>query len=372
MKVLYDYQIFVEQKYGGISRYFFELLNSYQEDGDIDAHISLALSNNHYIQGCTFTSHHNFFPKANFRGKGSLIKAINKINTIGDLHAKTFDIFHPTYYDPYFLKHIGNKPFVLTVYDMIHEKFEEMLSAYEPIKQRKTTQFKKLLVHKASHIIAISKSTKQDLMELFDIQESKISVVHLGNSLVLTDNATQLPPSVPEQFILFVGGRSLHKNFVSFIRAMARELQKRKDLSVICVGGDRFSPGELSLFRELGIAEQVLLFDTDDSTLGLFYKNALFFVFPSLYEGFGIPILEAFACNCPLLCSNTSSFPEVAGDAALYFDPESIDSMHSAILTAIENKDLRSELQARGSLQAKQFSLDKTALETKNIYNRLL
>lgn len=373
MRVLYDHQIFVDQKYGGISRYFYELLHYYHNDDDIETHMSLALSNNKYIERKEFTSHHNFLPNLNFRGKGRIIKSVDKLFTIKNLCVKDYDIFHPTYYDPYFLKYINSKPFVLTVYDMIHEKFEDMfVSSNNAITQQNTTQYKKLLASKASHIIAISNNTKNDLIQLLNIDESKISVVHLGNSLIMPDTHTQLPACVPDQFILFVGSRALYKNFENFIRAVAIELRLRKSLSVVCVGSEQFNLQELALFTKLGISGQVLHFDIDDLTLGLFYKNALFFVYPSLYEGFGIPILEAFACNCPLICSDTSSFPEVAGDAALYFDPYSVNSIHSAIHNGIENKDLLSDLIKRGSERLKYFTLANTALKTKMIYQRCI
>jgi len=374
MRVLYDHQIFVDQKYGGISRYFYELLHYYHnDDDDIETHMSLALSNNKYIERKEFTSHHNFLPNLNFRGKGRIIKSVDKLFTIKNLCVKDYDIFHPTYYDPYFLKYINSKPFVLTVYDMIHEKFEDMfVSSNNAITQQNTTQYKKLLASKASHIIAISNNTKNDLIQLLNIDESKISVVHLGNSLIMPDTHTQLPACVPDQFILFVGSRALYKNFENFIRAVAIELRLRKSLSVVCVGSEQFNLQELALFTKLGISGQVLHFDIDDLTLGLFYKNALFFVYPSLYEGFGIPILEAFACNCPLICSDTSSFPEVAGDAALYFDPYSVNSIHSAIHNGIENKDLLSDLIKRGSERVKYFTLANTALKTKMIYQRCI
>ena len=372
MKVLYDPQIFVHQEYGGVSRYFFELLKYYNESHILDAYLSLSVSNNHYIQGSTFSSHVKLLPNCNFRGKGSLIFAINKFKAIADLHVKNFDIFHPTYYDPYFLKHLGNKPFVLTVYDMIHEKFKSMFLANNSKTYTKTTELKKTLTHYASHIIAISNSTKQDLIESFNIPESKISVVYLANSLVAPETAAQLPTNIPAQYIIFVGGRSLYKNFKKFIVSSTGLLTKNRDLAIVCVGGGNFSAAELDFFVGLNINDQVLHFDIDDYSLGHFYKNALFFVFPSLYEGFGIPILESFACGCPLLCSNSSSFPEVACDAALYFDPNSEESMRDALERAFTDINLRSELKAKGFLRVKKFSLEITALETKRVYDNVI
>ncbi|MBU4024291.1 glycosyltransferase, partial [bacterium] len=161
MKILYDHQIFTSQKYGGISRYFYELVLEFSDSQGVDCEIPLLVSNNHYISDKKFVNYVDLLPNKQFRGKIRIFNYLNKPNTILKLKQQKFDVFHPTYYDPYFLKYIGNKPFVLTVYDMIHEKFSDMFSPTD-----KTTEQKRLLVEKATKIIAISQSTKKDLIEL--------------------------------------------------------------------------------------------------------------------------------------------------------------------------------------------------------------
>jgi len=362
MKILYDYQIFSAQKYGGISRYFYELINEYHSLEKITTDISLVFSNNHYISNRKHTKHLNLLPNKEFRGKHRLLSPINKIDAIKKLKLKNYDLFHPTYYDPYFLKYIGNKPFVLTVYDMTHEKFTELFS-----KNDLTTKHKKLLAEKASKIIAISQSTKNDLVELFDIDAKKIEVVHLATSMEI-DNDFKLEIELPKRYILFVGLRQGYKNFELFIEAVSQLLHKENDLFIVCVGGSKFNHIEINLFNKLNIKDKVLQFDLDDSSMSQFYNRALLFVFPSLYEGFGIPILESFACRCPLVCSNTSSLPEVAGNAAEYFDPSSKTSIYNAIENVLLNENYRQELVYRGREILKNFSWEKTALETKKVY----
>ncbi|OHE06484.1 MAG: hypothetical protein A3G74_02405, partial [Sulfurimonas sp. RIFCSPLOWO2_12_FULL_34_6] len=310
MKILYDYQIFSTQRYGGISRYFYELIKEFDSAQDIEIDTSLLISDNYYISDKKFVQYLNFLQDKDFYAKKRFMSFFNNINSINRLKSKSFDLFHPTYYNPYFLKYLDEKPFVLTVYDMIHEKFQEMFPSKD-----NTSHNKRLLVEKATKIIAISKSTKADLIELFATDESKIEVVYLGNSMFYKSDI-EINISIPKKYILFVGSRGGYKNFNRFIQSITELLQEDKELFVTCIGGGKFKTDEAQLFRELNISEQVIQYDLDDDMLAYFYKNAMLFVFPSLYEGFGMPILESFACGCPLVCSNTSSLPEIAFDGA--------------------------------------------------------
>jgi glycosyltransferase involved in cell wall biosynthesis len=333
---------------------------------DVQYEIPLLVSNNHYISDKKFVNYIDLLPNKQFRGKHRVFRLLNKPNNIWKLKQQNFDIFHPTYYDPYFLKYIGNKPFILTVYDMIHEKFSEMFPATD-----KTTEQKRLLVEKATKIIAISESTKKDLIELFGTDESKIEVVYLGNSM-FPKSDIKLSFDIPKKYLLFVGGRGLYKNFERLIKSISELLNQDDELFVLCAGGGKFSSSEMQLLSELGISKQVLQYNLDDDSLAYFYKNALAFIFSSLYEGFGIPVLESFACGCPLLCSNLSSLPEVAGEAACYFDPYSEESIKNAVMKVLDSPNLREDLMKKGCEQLKKFSWKKTAEETKYIYESVL
>lgn len=366
MKILYDYQIFTNQIYGGISRYYYELIRVFNEKFDFDVGLPFQLSNNHYISTSDLVKHKPFFPKNKFKGKHKLQTVFNKYCGINKIKKNDFDVFHPTYYDRYFLNHIGNKPFVITVYDMIYEKFSETFKLNDNIADNK-----KLIVEKASKIIAISKSTKNDLIEIFGTDDKKIEVIHLGNSMQapLSNGVFSIEPS---NYILFVGSRSFYKNFNRFIHSISPLLVKESDLSIVCVGGGAFGSDELNIFNKLNITDKVFQFDINDEKLPYFYKEALVFVFPSLYEGFGIPILESFACNCPLVCSNTSSLSEIAGDAALLFDPYDEESIADTISKVIFNNDLGDLLRKKGQERLKQFSWVNTARKTKEVYEKLL
>lgn len=364
MKIIYDFQTFTSQVFGGISRYFFELYSN--RNSKVNIEIPLIFSNNHYLQKDEKIKYLNFFPKLKVKGKVRLMALINKIYTIYRIKTNKFDVFHPTYYDPYFLKYIGSTPFVLTVYDMIHEKFSDVFSAND-----KTSENKRILAEKASKIIAISQSTKRDLIDLFGIKEDKIEVIYLANTITISENV-EMEISLPEKYILFVGSRGGYKNFKRFIQSISCLLQEDSDLSVVCVGGGVFDKNELAMFEELSIKDNVEQYSLDDKLLGEFYRNAIAFVFPSLYEGFGIPVLESFACDCPLICSNTSSLPEIAKNGAEYFNPNCTESIYSAIKNVIDSNELRSTLIKNGAERLKAFSWEITAEQTRNVYEKIL
>jgi glycosyltransferase involved in cell wall biosynthesis len=388
MKILYDHQIFEAQTFGGISRYFFELMKCFNSDfKDVAFELPLSYSNNYYINNADFFNrkfnkinlhYDNFISKNYFKGKYKLFKlaqktglitdysGINKKMSVASIKKQDFDVFHPTYYDGYFLEHIGKKPFVLTVYDMIHELFPAEFNHDD-----KFYELKKLLIEKASKVIAISGSTKRDIIKLYNKFEDKIEVVYLGNSLK-PPAEKDFEVKTPENYLLFVGGRDKHKNFMFFIESIASLLKRDSGLSVLCAGGGAFSKKELAVFNKLGVGDKISQCSFNDDKLYFIYKRAMAFVFPSLYEGFGIPVLEAFASGCPLIVSNCSSLPEVAGGAAVYIDPLSGESIKSAVEKVIGDAGLRDELRLKGYEQLKKFSWLVTAQKTREIYEKLL
>lgn len=354
MKILYDFQIFTTQQYGGISRYFNELTLAQR----FNSKVSILVSLNEY-----FSTHKNFskfYKNVYFR---ALVYRLNKLFTIFLLKTSDYSIFHPTYYDPYFLKYLKS-PFVLTIYDMIHEKYPE----YFP--ETYTMRNKKILAEKALKIIAISENTKKDIIEILNIDANKIEVIPLASSIKIED--FNLNETIPSRYILFVGGRSGYKNFNKFISSISKLLNRDEELKVLCLGGGNFTPSESLLFDELKINGQILHHDLDDHKMYYYYMNALCFVFPSLYEGFGLPILEAFNCKCPVVLSNTSSFPEVALDAAAYFDPNEENSIYEAVKTVVESPNLREEMRKRGIERSRDFSWEITVDKTHVFYQTCL
>src|SRR5258708_1386454 len=314
MKVLFDHQIFSLQKYGGISRYFANLHYGLNAGGEAESELGLLFTANAYIKN-------QQLPAGIFNAlikKNSRRYKYNKWYCRYLLKQDNFDIFHPTYYHPYFLK-LLKKPFVLTVYDMIHELYPHYFSADVDARD------KRLLIERADHIIAISSNTKKDIQKLHNIDNSKISVIHLGYQMHLSGGPSNIT-SIEGRYLLFVGQRDIYKNFNLFIKAAAPVILKHQ-LKLICGGGGSFKPDEIALINKLNIANNVQQVAVSDDQLRHLYQHAVAFIFPSLYEGFGIPVLEAFSNNCPLIVSNTSSLSEVAGNAAEFFDPTDQESI---------------------------------------------
>lgn len=296
---------------------------------------------------------------------------INQNESIRLLKKNDFDLFHPTNYNPYFLKFLGKKSFILTVHDMIHELYPEYYSSRDPIKM-----WKQKLIREAESIIAISHNTKKDIITFFNIDPDRISVIYHGNPLEFTESS-YIKPNIDghifnNRYILFVGNRLHYKNFNFFISAILPLFHKYSEIYLYCAGGGLFTTKEKILFKELDLLERVRYFALNDNIMRELYKNAQAFIFPSLYEGFGLPILEAFSCGCPVVASNCSSLPEIAGDAACYIDPTNAGSILQGIESILTDEDYRDELIRKGNERIKSFSWEKTARATKSVYETLI
>jgi glycosyltransferase involved in cell wall biosynthesis len=168
-----------------------------------------------------------------------------------------------------------------------------------------------------------------------------------------------------------VGGRGIYKNFYPFLKAILPLFQIDKDLYIVCTG-DKFSKDESLILDSYQISNRVIHIAAHDELLSVLYSKAIAFVFPSLYEGFGLPVLESFSCGCPVVLSNTSSLPEVGGDAVLYFDPLDASLMLEVVAEIVTNESLRKELTIKGYEQLKKFSWDTMANQTLALYKKVL
>lgn len=201
------------------------------------------------------------------------------------------------------------------------------------------------------------------------VNPQKIDVIYHGTSMM----PQQAHPSIslPEKYVLFVGSRYKYKNFVRFVQSFAQIARKNPKLYLICTGAP-FDTSELQLIESLNLSQRALSFYANDAELATLYHQAQAFIFPSLYEGFGIPILEAYACQCPVILSNASCFPEIAGDAAAFFDPTDEKEMTSSIEEVLNNPILRNELIEKGQKRLQLYSWDKTARQTEICYQKAL
>lgn len=346
------------QRYGGISRYYVELMQEYKRLNQ-EFELPVNFSNNIYLHDTKHT--HTY---GDFRVLNRAFMLLSKRSSKKHLLKGEYDIFHPTYYDPYFTS-IVKTPYVITVYDMIHEKLSDMKNLKNP-----TLRWKRESVLGASRILAISENTKNDIIDIYGVDESKIDVVYLSSSLQKTHAIPNI--SLPKKYLLFVGNRGDYKNFDRFLEATAPLLKEDKRLYVVCAGGGEFSKKELYTISHLKIDRKVLFVDINNRALSYLYQNALLFVFPSLYEGFGIPVLEAMNCDCPMALSETSSLPEIAGNAAVYFDPKSTDHMCTIIRNTIYDRDKMNRLVELGRKKRDEFCWKNTARQTLESYRKAL
>ncbi|SEA25808.1 glycosyltransferase family 4 protein [Pedobacter hartonius] len=373
LKVLLDPQIFNVQNFGGISRYYTEILSALADEKSVSMTLPLLYTDNlHYKRSSLFnTSYQNEnrflirYSKAFRSYQPRKLREKNSQNLVTLLKERLFDLFVPSYYDPYFLEYIGDKPFVLTVHDMINELFPHYFT-----EDKTTVPNKKLLMERAAKIIAVSENTRKDIIKLYpDIDASKIKVIHLAHGLA-PDQRTHV--ILPENYILFVGNRKLYKNFIFLLKSVKSLLNNTPGLQLLCAGGGDFDSDELQLIGELGLYEKVKQQNFEDPELPAYYKHAQCFVFPTEYEGFGIPVLEAMACGCPVVLGKHSSFPEVAGDAGIYFDLNSPQDLSSKIKYLLENEDTRREYKIKGLERSKLFSWEKNAHETLEVYKSVI
>lgn len=382
MKVLYDLQAFDMQTHGGVSRCFAELYA--HRPAFVDASISIKETNNVYLKDLGFPEagdvYKHFLCAKDTKLKHFLFKLtynlkygkfsrwdkrplINQYETESVIKKGDFDIFHPTFFDDYFLPFLGKKPFVITVHDMIPEIFS--------IDHSQAKQ-KLAVIPKAAHIIAVSGQTKKDLVRIMNVPEEKVSVVYHG-----TDEEPYIPSSTPpiaEEYILYVGGRYVYKNFTAFCKSCVGVLKRHPQLKIVCTGVP-FSPEEIQLFESLGIKDRMVhRFVQTRQELFDLYHYAITFVYPSKYEGFGIPILEAYKADCPVMLNRASCFPEIAGDAAVFFDLNSEKSDFEEQFETLYRLtgDERGELIQRQRERMKLYSWSKSAAQLADVYKEVL
>jgi glycosyltransferase involved in cell wall biosynthesis len=267
---------------------------------------------------------------------------------------------------------------VVTIYDLSFFLFPQRFPPWRRTYLRWGTS---LSARRARRVIAISSSTKHDIVRLLGVPESRVDVVACGvdEDFRPIESKEQLDAlrrkrHLPPRMLLFVGTLEPRKNLTTLLRSYAL-LRRRFDPPPLVVGGPRGWHHEevFSLAEELGLHEQVLFPGyIPREELPLWYSAASLFVYPSLYEGFGLPPLEAMACGSPVVVSNTSALPEVVGDAGLLVEPTDAEEMAGAMHRILTDSDLRDTLRAKGLERAKVFSWQRTARETVRTYERAM
>jgi glycosyltransferase involved in cell wall biosynthesis len=356
--VLFDHQIFSYQQFGGVSRYFAELMkNINPELWDV----SLMFSNNEYLKEVDKKiSYFNFFKTISFYKKERLMLELGKPYSLYKVAKNNYGVLHLTHYEGY-ANNATKRPIVMTYHDKLFSSY-----CYH---ERTIREQKKCFAH-VDKIITVSNNTKNDLISLFGIDEKKIEVIYHGVSKNLYVHGERI---IKEKYILFVGARKKYKNFFRLLKAFAQIIKTNMpELKLVCTGKP-FDNNELQEIQALGIKkEQINSRFYSDEELQNLYQNAELFVFPSEYEGFGFPLLEAMSNNCPVVCSNASCFPEIAGNAAEYFNSLDIDDIFAALKKVLFSTDMRKKLVENGKNRCEEFSWEKSAQKHINLYESLI
>jgi glycosyltransferase involved in cell wall biosynthesis len=364
-RVVYDHHAFSLQPFGGISRYFCELAARVNSAADMAAQVVAPLHYNHHLQSTGDLPTLGQFWRMRHPASWRLYRGTNAVVTPALLALTRPDLLHTTYY--WGVPRWFRAPVVVTVFDMIHELYPDSFPANDA-----TATAKRASVLRADHILAISHSTARDLIRLLGVSPAKISVTHLGfaNTLVaapLSHSKSARP------YLLYVGQRHGYKNFRAMLQAWADSPLLRATFDLLAFGGGAFTPAEQAAIADIQPREgAVRQMGGGDAELAQAYRQARAFIYPSAYEGFGIPPLEAMSVGCPVVCSNTSSLPEVVGDAALTFDPTDREALRTAMERIVQDETLRADLASRGLVRVKQFTWDNCARETVSVYRQLI
>lgn len=377
MKVLYDSTCF-SQEYGGVSRYYCEMTRRLPEG--IKAVIPLKQTVNRYLQAEPFFvprmkgSVHDFVrerlhgwympgvsclhrvlsfisPKMFPSGERINRQAIEQAVAGGD-----YDLYHvtgPNYYDKLWKKVKARKPIVVTVHDLIFDKI---------MKDRRVIRGRRGLLGTADAIIAVSEFTKNEIVEFYGVRPEKIFVVHHGITFKVE------APVGDKGFLLYVGQRRGYKNWEWFVRAVA-PLMIESGLRLVCTG-NAFATKEERLLKSLGIRELSTAQFVADKDMPRLYAEATAFVYPSECEGFGLPILDAWACGCPVVLSRSSCFPEIARGAASYFDLGDENGLREAIRQV--QGEFRAAWAKKGFAELTRFSWEQCAMLTAEVYKSVV
>ncbi|HEX3794072.1 MAG TPA: glycosyltransferase family 1 protein [Acidimicrobiales bacterium] len=360
MKITFDDQIFTFQRRGGVSRYFVELLRQFQQDPALDVE---AITPFRYV----LNDHLLAFGPERFR-RAPLPAAAQRARVLRPLNRMTARRSAP----PALLHHTYSlhgalaapaRTRVCTVYDMTPELFPEHFPFGNP------HQAKREFVEACDAVLCISQTTKDDLIKIYGDLDKPVVVTPLG----VGDEFFVDPPELEAtpDYVLYVGHRVGYKNFDVVLRAFALLKAERPGLSLVCVGAP-FTESETARLAELGLTDQVRQREAGDDELPALFARALCFVFPSRYEGFGLPIVEAFAAGCPVLLADMPCSVEVGGEAAQFFAPDDHDRLAALIEEMVATPQSRKPWVDAGRVRARQFTWRRTAELTRDLYAELL
>lgn len=361
VRVAFDEQIFAIQRYGGISRVFAQLAREFQGDPGYGVQlqpIAAPVVNEYLLRDAATARKLGVW-------RGTHWSATIARSLARRRHRGPADIVHSSFYLPRMYKDYEGAKRIVTVHDMIPELF--------PGTRRRLDfmTMKHAYVQQADHVICVSESTRRDLQTIYPDIETPVSVVYSGVGDEFKPDVGPLS-GLPSEYILYVGARLGYKDSPTLIKGFAILASEFPHLFLVLVGGGPLSKQEAHLVREFGIAERLLQVSLPDADMPHAYANARAFVFPSRYEGFGLPVLEAMASGTPTILCDSSSLPEVGGDAASYFRMGDPEDLARAVREVLVDPSLRDKLIHEGRERARNFTWASTASSTAEVYSRVI
>lgn len=361
MRVTFDDQIFTAQKIGGASRYFTELIERYRHDPSLG--VEPVTPFRYVITEHLVRSDPRRFrtpPRLRMARRGRVVRTLNAARSGSRL--RRADVLHHTYYLPNYLRLPATKR-VCTVYDMIPELLPELYPNGSP------HYAKEQFVRTCDAVLCISQTTKDDMLRLYGPLDKPVEVTHLA----VADEYYRAEPSntgaLP--YVAYIGRREQYKNFDVVLRAFAELASAHPKMRLLCAGGGPLRESETQRIAELDLTDRVERRTLPDDELPSFYASATAMVFPSRYEGFGLPIVEAFAARCPVVVADTPCSIEISGGAAAVFSPDDEHRLAEILDRLAGDPDERARWAALGSARANDFSWARTASRTADVYRRI-
>src|SRR5271157_48518 len=365
MRILYDHHLFSRQYAGGATRYFYELMRYLSGIPEVEVEFLMGSS----ATVCPFRdlSSANTRVRA-FNGPplpGVWRYAANE--ALGECIAPflgRMDVYHPTLYSC--MPMVRTRRVVATHHDCTPERFPQEFRHTDRV-----IRAKRGLYERADALICVSESCRRDLLEFYEVDPAKTRIIYHGVSKLprCPEAGNLIRQKTRREFLLYVGSRTCYKNFTGLLQAFC-ETGLHESLDLLVLGGGPLTAEERALMADLKLSDCVVsIEEVSDTLLGEAYAGAKLFVYPSLWEGFGFPPLEAMAAGCPVLASNTSSIPEVCLDAPFYFDPQDQASFNRALLCAINDEEARRQAIEKGNKVAARYSWSKCGEQTLALYH---
>lgn len=379
MKVLYDYQAFDIQRSGGVSNVFSLLVEEVKKR--VDVKVGITSTDNLYMLNQGYPNSKQVYAGLVKIGKVDEHqtkfedidwKKVNRIYSKNAIQRGDYDVFHPTHYEPYFLDYGLDKPYVVTVHDLAFERLRNYIQFNESMCLADFEK-RRAIMESASKVVAISEATKKDIIDIYKVPENKIEVVYNAYRELPENYVYNNPFDFP--YILYVGTRQgplNYKCFIPFFNQIVPFMKKHKEFKLICTGRG-FTTFEKDMFRQYGLEDRVENHYLNEDGLNNLYHHAFCFVFPSEFEGFGLPILEAYKNDCPALLNDIPVFREVAGDAGMFFDITDGTSLNDRLesLYTADGNDIKSLIEDQRK-RLPLFTADKMAEGYINVYKSVL